>query len=86
MSKITSKFHTTNFQGTINVNMNVPMAQEMYDLIKATMEEGRLPISPALFTFSEKLKTQFFHMRVLPDVLAPSDEVTRQEMAQIQEG
>ena len=59
MSK--SRFHVSNFSGSITVQMNEPFALELFDLIQE-QEKAKGEISPTLFALSEKITQQFFFM------------------------
>lgn len=59
------KFFLSSFKQAINVNMNAAMAIELYKLIVTTDSEK---VGKELFAFTEKVRTQLYHMKHLEDL------------------
>jgi hypothetical protein len=54
------RFHVSNFNRVININMNKDMALLMFDLIRESNNNGG--VDKSLFALSEKIEKQFFFM------------------------
>lgn len=59
------QFFFCNFKRTMTVQMNAAMALELFRLIRTSPAEA---VSKELFAFTERMKTQLYHMKHLKEL------------------
>lgn len=77
-----SKFFLSSFKKAINVHMNAAMAIELYKFIVTSPSDK---VGKELYAFSEKLRTQLYHIKHLDDLKAAMKEEEESDVSVVTE-